>query len=172
MRTIILTALCLLSWWASAGCIPRDALSEPEFPVEGESATAATPANPVAYGEVNVPHDEPQDDAPQTSPHTVAVPLMGRDHPRPDPVFFRLGAGYGALGRIDVLPCRERGLPAGYVRLHATFRPSGRVAHAAIESVAEPSQEALTCIGEQLEGAAVPPFDGADVTLSRIYFVD
>jgi hypothetical protein len=35
-----------------------------------------------------------------------------------------------------------------------------------------PPEEALDCIGEQLELAMVPVFDGGDVTLSRSFFVN
>lgn len=165
MRTTFLSGLALVSLCAGAGCVPRGALYEAEFPAEAEPSA---PATAVAVGEVNVVDDAPL----EGSARVVAIPLSSRDRSRPDPVFFHLGAGYGVLGRIDVSPCRDRGLPTGYLRLRATFRPSGRVAHAAIETIAEPPQEALTCIGEQLEGATVPPFDGGDVTLSRVYFVD
>jgi hypothetical protein len=53
-----------------------------------------------------------------------------------------------------------------------TFAPSGHVVSAAVETPLAPPQEALTCIGDQLEVAMVPAFDGADVTLSRTLFVD
>ena len=102
----------------------------------------------------------------------AAAPASNRDRPRPSPIFFSLGAGHGALGRVDLSTCRDRGLPAGYLRIRATFRPSGHVAHAAVESAAEPPQEALECVSEQLEDTSVPPFDGEDVSLSKIVFVN
>jgi hypothetical protein len=92
--------------------------------------------------------------------------------PLPDPVFFRLGAGYGALGRIDLSPCRDQGLEPGYLHLRVTFRSSGRVVRAAVERPAPPPSEALLCIGEQLQMAMVPGFDGGDVTLSKSVFVN
>jgi hypothetical protein len=164
MRTIALPLLSLSLLFA--GCVPQEALYPAEY--SGEVGPAAA-ANPVAVGQIEVASDE---DVEASGLHTTAVPLAHRDRPRADPVFFPLGAGYGALGHLDVTPCRDRGLPTGYLRLRATFRPSGHVGHAAVESLAEPSQEALTCIGEQLEATSVPPFDGGDVTLSRIYFID
>jgi hypothetical protein len=90
----------------------------------------------------------------------------------PDPIFFRLGAGYGALGRIDLSPCRDQGLEPGYLHLRVTFRASGRVVRAAVERPAPPPAEALLCIGEQLQMAMVPVFDGSDVTLSKSVFVN
>ncbi len=95
------------------------------------------------------------------------------DRPRPDPVPFRLGAGRGALGRLDLEPCREQGLPQGYLHVRVTFRHNGHVVHAAVESPAAPPNEALACIGEQLQAMAmVPAFDGGDVTISKSYFVN
>jgi hypothetical protein len=163
MRTIFAASLL----FAGTGCFPQAVLFPAEY--SGDIEPVAASASPVAVGHVEVASG-PTDEGPEL--HTMAVPLARRDRPPRDPVFFALGAGYGALGQVDVLPCRDRGLPAGYLRIRATFRPSGHVAHAAVESLAAPPEEALECIGEQLEATSVPPFDGGDVTLSRIYFVD
>jgi hypothetical protein len=92
--------------------------------------------------------------------------------PGPDPVFFRLGAGYGALGEVDLASCRQQGLPPGYLHMRVTFRHSGRVVRAAVESSVAPPREALACIGEQLEMAMVPVFEGGDVTLSKGFFIN
>jgi hypothetical protein len=89
-----------------------------------------------------------------------------------DPIFFALGAGYGALGRIDLAPCKDQGLPPGYLRLRVTFRGSGRVVRAAIESPVAPPPDALACIANQLEAAAVPIFEGEEVTLSKTLYVN
>jgi hypothetical protein len=169
MRTTCLAVLCASAVFLGAGCYLPGAAYEAGYP--GETATEAPAATPVGVGEVDVDSDEGETAA-STPLRVSAIPLGGRDRPRPDPVFFHLGAGYGVLGRLDVAPCRGRGLPAGYLRLRATFRPSGRVAHAAVESLERPPEDALACIGEILQATAVPPFDGGDVTLSRIYFVD
>ncbi|MDP9148547.1 MAG: hypothetical protein M3O36_01190, partial [Myxococcota bacterium] len=90
----------------------------------------------------------------------------------PEPAFFHLGAGYGALGQVDLARCRDQGLQRGYLRMHVTFHTSGRVARAAVEAPVAPPAEALTCIGEQLEAALVPEFGGREVTLSRSFFVN
>jgi hypothetical protein len=169
MRTTCPALFCVSVAFLGEGCLPPGAAYEAAFPAETEAT--APPATAVGVGEVDVDSDD--DDTPAATPLRVtAVPVGGRDRPRPDPVFFHIGAGYGALGRLDVLPCRDRGLPAGYLRIRATFRPTGHVAHAAVESPERPPEDALTCIGELLEATSVPPFDGGDVTLSRIYFVD
>lgn len=94
----------------------------------------------------------------------------GQAAPRSDPVPDR--AGHGALGQVDLSPCREVGLESGYLRLRVTFQGSGRVVHAAVESPTPPPQDALDCIAEQLQVAMVPRFDGRDATLSRSLFVE
>jgi hypothetical protein len=169
MRTTSRAFFCASVVFLCAGCYLPGAAYEAGYP--GGTAPEKPAATSVGVGEVDVDSDD-DDNAASTPLRVTAIPLGGRDRPRLDPVFFHLGAGYGALGRLDVGPCRDRGLPAGYLRLRATFRPSGRVAHAAVESVERPPEDALACIGEILQATAVPPFDGGDVTLSRIYYVD
>ncbi len=93
------------------------------------------------------------------------------DRVRPAPVFFRLGAGYGAVGRVDLGPCRDHGLDPGYVRLRVTFGGDGEVARATVESPTPPTADALACISRQLKSASVPVFEGGDVTLSKSVFV-
>ena len=116
---------------------------------------------------IAVAYDGPAE--PQSSDSVEVVPPKG---PRPDPVFFHLGAGYGALGQVDLASCRDHGLPRGYVRVRVTFRTDGRVAHAAVQSDGLPPAEALACVGQRLEVASVPAFEGGDVTLSKSFFID
>jgi hypothetical protein len=150
----------------------------------------ALPFATACIGEPPPPPVTPVADAPPPAEHVVvsAVEMTGSprsgetasaraprasdaDRVRPDPVFFRIGAGYGAVGRVDLAPCRERGLDTGYVHMRVTFAGNGTVAHAAIESPTPPPPDALACIGEQLQAAAVPAFEGGDVTLSKSLFV-
>jgi hypothetical protein len=112
---------------------------------------------------VELPHGDSHAEASEP----IAAP---RRQDTPDPLFFSLGAGYGALGLIELAPCQDEGL-AGYVRLRVTFRGSGHVTRAAVESRVAPSPDALSCIGQQLSLATVPVFDGGEVTLSRTFFV-
>jgi hypothetical protein len=124
------------------------------------------------------------DEAPPPAEHvvlsavTMTAPADGQppapsaaDRVRPGPVFFRLGAGYGAVGRVDLSTCRDRGLDPGYVHLHVTFEGNGAVARAAVESPTQPPPDALACIGERLEAAAVPAFEGGNVTLSKSLYI-
>ena len=112
---------------------------------------------------VEVPHDD--SDVEDSNP--IEAP---RRRDTTDPRFFRLGAGYGALGLVELAACQDPGL-VGYVRMHVTFTESGRVTRAAVESPAAPSPNALSCIGQQLSVARVPVFEGGEVTLSRTFFV-
>jgi hypothetical protein len=107
--------------------------------------------------------------AERASPPPAVSP---RDRPPPDPVPFRIGAGHGALGSVDLAACRELGLQSGYLRMRVTFHPSGHVVHAAVESPVPPSQAALDCVAEMLEEATVPAFDGREASLSRRFFVE
>ncbi len=108
----------------------------------------------------------PEDEAATATP--PSEPL--RATPR-NPVPFPLGAGYGALARVDFTGCRERGLAVGYVHVHATFNRVGYVARASVESATVPPSTALDCIADGLRQTGVPAFDGTDVRLSRTYFV-
>jgi hypothetical protein len=116
---------------------------------------------------VAVAYDGPASGSPQEDP-----PAPAARGPQRDPIFFHLGAGYGALGQVDLESCRDHGLARGYIRVRVTFRTDGRVARAALQSDVLPPPEALTCIGERLETALVPAFEGGDFTLSKSFFVD
>jgi hypothetical protein len=156
MRIRPLLALgALVSLPVATGCMPQE---PPVAPTVGE---ASPPDDRVVVSKVMVEGDRARE-----------VPRASEaDKVRPEPVFFRLGAGYGAVGRIDLSPCRDRGLDPGYVHLRVTFGGAGGVAHAVVESPTPPSPDALTCVSELLEGAQVPPFQGGDVTLSKSLFV-
>jgi hypothetical protein len=161
-------SLCLfVPLVTTVGCVHETATEV----VSDDIATAEPPrAVPGETAEVAVAYDGQGDEATSTAeqgPSGWAVVRQGRD-----PIFFHLGAGYGALGHIDLAACREEGLQPGYVRVRVTFERTGHVVHASVRSMATPSQQALACIGEQLEMASVPRFDGDDVTLSKMFFVN
>jgi hypothetical protein len=148
---------------AASGCVHEGVA---EFEVEPERP-AAEP-EPTITRDVEVAYDGPGDETPV--PNALALWPSGR--PPPDPVLFRLGAGLGALGHIDLAPCREEGLQSGYLHMRVTFQHGGRVVRAAVQTPTEPPATALACISEQLEVASVPSFDGDDVTLSKSFFVN
>lgn len=161
MRIAIATVVSLLGL---AGCVHPESLHAVAYAAE------PAPAEPAQFlAHVDVADDASE--APAAPLPASALRVSNADHPAPDPVFFRLGAGYGALGRIDLESCRDLGLGSGYLHMRVTFRHSGGVAHATIESDAQPTPEVLACIGEHLQNAMVPRFDGGNVTLSRSFFV-
>ncbi len=161
MRRVALSLVLLVS---ATGCLPA-VLSPldapPDRPDEGI-------AEPTTERDVVVSDETPTDPVPDVVVVNAPPPLVARS----EPVLFRLGAGYGALGQVDFAPCREQGLDKGYLHMRVTFRRSGRVVHAIVERAAPPPDGALQCIAEQLQLAGVPVFDGEDVTLSRSYFVN
>jgi|SRR5580700_9233540 hypothetical protein len=156
MRIAVVSLLSLL---AATGCVRQESLQ----PVEFVGDAPLQPPDPVVVADVSVAPN-----GVESSPPPRATPSL---RPSDEPVTFLLGAGYGALGHIDLEPCRESGLPSGYLRMRVTFRPGGGVARAAVESLAQPPAEALSCVGQHLAAAMVPAFDGSDVTLSKSFFV-
>jgi hypothetical protein len=159
-------ALFLVLLSTGAGCVHEMGV-ELEPPADRPDDAIPEPAT---ESDVVVSGESPGEE----SPDVVVAPAPAAPRPLipPDPVLFRLGAGYGALGQIDFAPCRELGLVKGYLHMRVTFRRSGRVVRATVERPAPPSEEALHCIAERLQLAMVPTFDGDDVTLSRSYFVN
>jgi hypothetical protein len=144
--------------FAITGCI-----LEPATPVATGLDGPPPVAAPVVESQLNVaPDEEP----------AAPAPASGLLHAAPrDPVPFPIGAGYGALARVDFASCSERGLPPGYLRVRATFSRVGYVVRASVESPQEPPAAALACIADGLRQTGVPAFDGTDVRLSRTYFV-
>jgi hypothetical protein len=109
------------------------------------------------------------EDAPAVAP--ALLPPSPRDRVERDRIPFRVGAGYGALSHVDLDVCRERGLPAGYVHVRATFAHVGYVVRASVGSASEPPSPALDCVAETLRQVGVPEFEGAEATLSKTYWV-
>jgi hypothetical protein len=133
-----------------------------------DTANEAAP-EPGEVREVDVASDVPSEEA---SEPVASVPITSTVRRRAEPLLFHLGAGYGALGQLDLAACRDHGLKAGYLHVRVTFRNSGHVVRAAVQSPVPPPAEALACIGEQLEVAMVPVFEGDDVTLSKSIFIN
>jgi len=85
-------------------------------------------------------------------PHDATFPGIQFDLQRSSEQGEAVDLSVRVQGALRV-PGKEA-LPSGYIRLRATFRPSDRVTRAAVESATEPPEEALTCIGEQLEATS------------------
>jgi hypothetical protein len=160
-------ALFLVLLFSATGCVHAPAI---DFESPADRPDDAV-VEPTTERDVDVSSDSPGE---EETPDVVVAPVTPATRPLipPDPVLFRIGAGYGALGQVDFAPCREQGLDKGYLHVRVTFRHSGRVVHAIVERPAPPPDEALHCIAEQLQLAMVPIFDGDDVTLSKSYFVN
>jgi hypothetical protein len=165
MTTPVLSLAVLLP--VAAGCV-RPSTSELNVAIEPAAPDSA--AEPVEVRAVALADDHSDDEA--SEPVAPDHRVLPAQHPFREPTLFRLGAGYGALGHVNLAPCREQGLQGGYLHLRVTFRGDGRVARATVESHLPPPPEALGCIGEQLEAALVPVFDGDAVTLARSFFVN
>jgi hypothetical protein len=147
----------------ATGCV-----HEPDADLDTALTQPAPEPEPVVRRDVTMPWaraGEPSSPAP-------VLAASPRDRPPPDPIPFRIGAGHGALGTIDLAPCRAEGLPSGYLAMRVTFHRDGRVAHAVVEGPVAPPQEALDCVAEQIEEATVPVFDGRDASLTKRFFVE
>ncbi len=154
----------------TAGCVHETTGDFEAAATSVDEADRETQAAAQEVREVNVTYEAGGDESPE-GVRPEDVPSMPRREP-PEALFFHLGAGYGALGRVDLTPCRDQGLERGYLRMRVTFLNRGQIARASVEAKAAPPAEALTCIGEQLESAIVPAFGGSEVTLSKSFFVN
>jgi hypothetical protein len=152
--------------FALLGLMTAGCLHEGDFAPEGPD-TADPPEAPAQARSVELQYGGEDDTA-----DVVAQAPEPPQSKRRDPVPFHIGAGYGALGHVDLHSCRDQGLQAGYLRMHVTFRDDGRIVRAAVEAGDAPPDEALACIGQQLKMAMVPAFDGDDVSLSKSFFVN
>src|SRR5258708_12413084 len=111
VRTSVLPLLALL--FGAAACVHplvREVVEPPAYELAREPAE--TRIVEVPGGGSDVEASEP-----------VAAP---RRRDATDPLFFSLGAGYGALGLIELAPAQDHGLPAA-VRLPLTSQWWGRV---------------------------------------------
>jgi hypothetical protein len=149
-----------------SGCVHPQFANDEDLDPTPPAPPEVTVTRDVQVGQEEVGADE----APPAPPSQVLVWSNVRLGRR-EPSLFRLGAGLGALGHIDLNPCHDHGLPAGYVHLHLTFRNTGRVVRAAVETPTAPPPEALGCIADAIESTMVPLFDGGDVHLSKSFYV-
>jgi len=158
--TLVRLAILLLATVGLTGCFvePPAAWTAPEAPLP--------PPEVLVERQLTVSPEE----APPPAAGAAPAPLLPRIVP-PDPVPFEIGAGYGALSRVDLSPCAARGLPPGYLHVRAEFTGDGYVVRASVSSPTAPPPSALDCIADQLRLIGVPAFDGVDARLSRTFFV-
>jgi hypothetical protein len=112
--------------------------------LSAENTALAEPAPPPQQTRTIDLTEDPADDAQPVVVEQARTPRSS------DLAFFRLGAGFGVLGRVDLAQCRVEGLSPGYLHVRVTFHDDGRVVRV----------------------ASVPVFDGDDVTISRSFFVN
>jgi hypothetical protein len=164
MRKVLPLVLALP---AAVGCLPEEAAVRAPAAAEPQA-----PAERVIVSSLIMVGSGLPNGAERGGPrHELPAPSSDAEHRPSEPVFFHLGAGYAAIGHVDLAPCRDRGLDPGYVHMRVTFGSAGTVVRAIVESLAQPSPEALACISERLAGASVPVFQGDDVTLSKSAFI-
>src|SRR5580698_6477625 len=101
MRSQVFTLVALS---AAAGCLPEE-----EAPVRAP-VTEVAPSrieHVVVSNLVMVGSDVGNVGDHGAPSRNVAMSASDGDRARPEPVFFHLGAGYGAIGQVDLTPCHD-----------------------------------------------------------------
>jgi hypothetical protein len=103
----------------------------------------------------------------------VAPPSPPSDalwHPAPRPV--DRGAMASTLGGVAVNRCAQPNGPVGPGTVRVTFAPDGRVKSATVEGAPFEGTTVGDCIAASFRNAVrVPPFTGADVTVTKAFSV-
>jgi hypothetical protein len=84
---------------------------------------------------------------------------------------FDAPAARSALDAVDLAECRAQGAPRGYGHARVTFAEGGNVTKVIVDSPAGLPAEAVSCVGQRLATASVPPFDGVPVTVGKTWLV-
>jgi hypothetical protein len=115
------------------------------------TALAAPRAYPVFVpaGRAAAPPDYASREAP---PPEVTVPAQRKS--------LDAASARASLQHVDLGPCREHGLPRGYVHARVTFGNAGTPARIDLDGPEGLSKEAVTCVGGGLSRASMPPFVG------------
>jgi len=152
-----------------AGCSPSAWTAASSFMVGysiGQSTTqppAQTPSHDDApsIGVVRVPVGAPQ-----------AVDMNRPVIPAAPERSFDAGRAYAAIDRVDLGPCRARGLAIGYGHALMTYSPDGSVANVALELPEPSSRDATWCADQVFRTARVSPFDGQQTaTVRRGFYI-
>lgn len=156
MRPSTVCAALVLA--ATTGCV-----RESDVPAQAVADGPIPVAEPLVERQLTV--------APEEAPPPRPAVTSAASFPA-DPVPFQIGAAYGALSRVELADCAERGLPSGYLHVRATFTGIGTIVRASVASTTAPPPQALDCIADRLRQTGVPAFDGNDAKLSKTYFVE
>jgi hypothetical protein len=84
---------------------------------------------------------------------------------------FALAATYGALGHVDLEPCKVQGLAAGYGHVVLAFANDGTPASVGVDLPAGSAPRAHACVEEAFRAVRVAEFDGRPVKMRRAFFV-
>jgi hypothetical protein len=103
---------------------------------------------------------------PPATPRSPKDLLTEKEGPPP----FDLHAARAALGEVDLAGCGEAGVH-GFGHARITIMPNGRIAKVVIDEPPGMSAAEVSCIGQRLGAATLPPFHGSPVTMGTTYRV-
>jgi hypothetical protein len=129
-------------------------------------------ANSVSSSSSSSHEDAPSYEPPSGwSPPAPATPAPTTTPADPDVARFDPGAAHRVLGEVDLSPCRDQGLAAGYVRASATFGPDGGVHTVWVDEPDGLSGPATACVTARIGRAEIPPYHGEPVTTRQTWYV-
>jgi hypothetical protein len=162
----LVLAVATLSSTALTGCGPRGAAVFVTGVFVGAALASHEDHEVIVYEPSPVVIAGPYEYVPPPAP-----PARERVPTDPPPATFDIGAARNSLGAARVARCRAEGAPRGYGHARVTFTPGGNVSRVVVESPTGMSPDAVACIGRELGGASVPPFDGRDVTVGTGWLI-
>jgi hypothetical protein len=143
-------------------------------------------ADAIPQGEDSPENDSNPEREWTTTDGSPAVDDDGADGPRPVPPHeaaseadrrverrtpFALAATYGALGHVDLEPCKAQGLAAGYGHVVLAFANDGTPAGVGVDLPARSAPRAHACVEKAFGALRVAAFDGSPVKVRRAFFV-
>jgi hypothetical protein len=119
-----------------------------------------------------------EDDTPPEPPAAVRFAPIGPYQPpaaadtaADNRTQFDLGGAYGAIAHVDLGACRAQGLAAGYGRVEVGFAGDGSTRDLHVALPAGSPDGARACVETAFRQVRVAPFDGAQVTVRRSFYV-
>jgi hypothetical protein len=119
-----------------------------------------------------------EDDTPPEPPRAVRFAPIGpyeppaaAEKPAEPRTPFDLGGAYGALSHVDLDACKAQGLPAGYGRVEVAFVADGSSRDLRLALPDGSPEPARACVETAFRQVHVAPFDGAQVTVRRSFYV-
>jgi hypothetical protein len=84
---------------------------------------------------------------------------------------FDLGGAYGALANVDLDACKVQGLAPGYGRVEIAFVTDGSPRDVRLTLPTGSTDSARACVESAFQQMRVAPFDGAEATIKRPFYV-